>query len=236
MLNKPVSSLRPLAAVLLFVFTGCGGDTAPVSPTAPTGPAFQLTGRVIDASAGISVSGVTVALDGVNAGRQATTGGDGRYTLTNVLGGSFTLRAQHTGYLEFVQDVTVTSHTTIDLRMIPTRSLNSGWSGGQFTVTLGGERLSTRLTNAQVTANLPNVSGRFTGADGTSGTFTGRLFGSQFAGSIGVEIASGSRRCRASAGNVTGTATGDNVTLAAATAALETCGGTATDLELTLTP
>jgi hypothetical protein len=236
MLTKSVSFMRPVAALFLFVVTGCGGTT-PLSPTAPTAPTFELRGRAFDASAGISLAGVMLsAVDGPNAGKQATTGGDGRYALGDLLGGSFTLRAQRTGYLEFTQTITITSHTTIDVRLIPTRSLNSGWTGGQFLVTFDGQRISTRITSAQVTQNGTTVSGQFRGADGSSGTFTGRTHETQFVGSMGIEIVSGSRRCRGTAGTVTGRATGDDVTLAAATVPLETCGGAATDLELTLTP
>ncbi len=202
-------------------------------------PTFQLTGRVVDASAGINLIGVALsAVDGPNAGKETATGADGRYTLANLLGGSFTLRARRDGYEDHVQAITITSHTTIDLRMIPGRSLSSGWTGGQFFVTFDGERIGARVTTAQVTQSGPAVSGQFTGADGSNGTFTGQLAGTQFTGSMRVEIVTGTpvRRCRGTAANVTGTATGGSVDLAAAAVAIEGCSGSATDLVLTLTP
>jgi hypothetical protein len=198
---------------------------------------FHIMGRVVEAGGGTNLADVTLTvIDGPNAGRQATTGGDGRYVLENLLPGAFTLRAQHVGYYDFAQEVTITSNANIDLRMTFARTLNSGWVGGEFLVTFDGERISTRVTTAQVTQNGAAVNGRFTGADGSSGTLTGRVGGTQFVGSMGVEFVSGSRHCRGTAANVTGTATGDNITLGAPTVALETCGGAATDLQLTLTP
>lgn len=237
MVTQFMSSRRsfvPALLVFLFAVTGCGKDTSPTSPTATT---FQLTGRVVEAAAGTSLTGATLTVvDGPNAGKQATTGGDGRYTLPNLIASAFTLRVQHVGYLDYAQDVTITSDATIDVRLTFARTLNSGWVGGEFLVTFDGERISTRVTTAQVTQNGAAVSGRFTGADGSSGTLTGRVGGTQFVGSMGVEFVSGSRHCRGTAANVTGAATGDIITLGAPSVALETCSGAATDLQLTLTP
>jgi hypothetical protein len=239
LLRASVSSMRSLApALLLLVLTGCsGGDGSPTAPTAPPVPTFQLMGRVVDASAGINLAGVTLsALDGVNANKKTVTAADGRYTLVNLLSGSFTLRAQREGYEDHVQAITITTHTTIDMRMTPGRSVSSGWAGGQFFVSFNGERTGARVTTAQVTQNGSTLSGQFTGSDGSNGTFVGQLAGTRFTGSMRVEIISGTRRCRGNAANVTGTATGDSVALTAAVVTMEDCSASVTDLALTLTP
>ncbi len=243
MLTKHVSSMRVFApALLLFVVAGCGsgGDAAaPTAPTAPVVPTFQITGRVVDASAGINLGGVTLsAVDGANVGKQTVTAPDGRYTLTNLVTDTFTLRARREGYEDHLQAVSLASHTSIDLRLTPGRTVSSGWVGGEFLVTFDGERISTRVTAVQVTQNGSALNGVFSNADGSHGTFTGQLTGTRFTGSMQVEIVGGTptRRCRGSVANVTGTATGDHIALAAAAVAFETCSGSATNLVLTITP
>lgn len=223
---------------LLFVLAGCAGGGAPTAPSVVV-PTLQVAGRVVDASAGIPLQGVTIsALDGTNAGKSTMTAADGRYALTGLVNGAFTLRVQNPGYEDYVQGITVTSNTTIDLRLVPGRSLGSGWSTGTFYVVVNGAPTGARVTTAQVTTSGSRLSGQFTGADGSSGTFTGQLAGTQFTGSMQVEVVthSPSRRCRGTAASTTGTATGNGIALAAPSLALDNCSGAITDVALSLIP
>jgi hypothetical protein len=220
--------------LLCALAAGCSGDSTPTAPSVPT---YELTGRILDASALIAVPGVSVSpMDGPNAGTSVTTGADGRYTLDNLVGGNFTLRTQHSAYEDHLQDVRITSDTNVDIRLIPRRGVGSGWSGGTFEATAEGRRISSRVETAQVSQSGTSMNGTFTTADGGSGTFLGQLSGSQFTGSIRAEVVINTRRCRGSSGSVTGTATGESIALTAATMLFETCSGAALDVLLTLLP
>jgi len=235
--------VRPLALLpaVLSLAAGCaGGGSAPTAPSAAN-PTYQLAGTVRDASALIPLAGVTVsAADGVNAGKSTVSGADGRYALSGLLTDSFTLRTQSTGYEDHLQDVRVTQHTNVDIRLIPKRSVNSGWTHGQLYFTAGGSRAGNRLSNPVVTQNGSSVSGQANTAEGGSVTFTGRLEGARFIGSIRAEVAFGSplKRCRGYAPIVEGRMTGDAIQLAADTMGLENCAGVlaATAVELSIQP
>ena len=198
-----------------------------------------MTGRIVDASALIPLAGVTVtAMDGANAGKTAVSGADGRYRLDNLLSGSFTLKAAREGYDDHVQAVAVTAATIIDVRMIPGRSVSSGWTQGQFYARADGAQIGARLTTISVSQSGSTMSGSFSAADGSSGTFSGTLTGGQFSGTLRAELVYGTptRRCRGTASSLSGTATGSAIALTASTMALETCTGTITNVELTITP
>jgi hypothetical protein len=230
-----------LVPVVVFLAVGCaGGGGAPTGPSAAN-PTFQLSGTVRDASALIPLAGVTVsAADGVNAGKSTTSDAAGRYALTALVTDSFTLRTQNAGYEDHLQHVRITQDTNVDIRLIPKRSVNSGWTHGQFYFTAGGSRAGNRLSGPVVTQNGSTVSGSASTAEGGSVTFTGRLEGTRFIGSIRAEVAFGSplRRCRGVAPIVEGRMSGDYIQLAAETMGLEDCAGVlaATSVELSLQP
>ena len=235
-----MDAIQKLAPMLVLALcAGCSGGAA--TPTGPTSGAstFQLTGRVTDASAGIPVVGVTVsAADGANAGRTATTGADGRYTLSDMVAGSFTLKTKRDGYEDFAQAVSISNYATIDVRLIPGRSFNSAWSGGQFYANGDGQRIGARLTTISVSQGGSTLSGSFVGADGSSGSFTGQLAGSTFTGTMRLELVFGTPqvRCRGTVAALTGYAGMGSIELRAPGAALENCGNVVTDVELTITP
>jgi hypothetical protein len=237
---KVPNRLRFLAIpAMLALAAGCaGGGSAPTAPSAPT---FQLSGTVRDASALIPLAGVTVsAADGRNTGKSTTSDAAGRYTLTGLVEDSFTLRTQSGGYEDHLQDVRITQHTNVDIRLIPKRSVNSGWTNGQLYFTAEGARAGNRISNPVVTQNGTSVSGTASTAEGGSVTFTGRLEGTRFIGSIRAEVAFGSplKRCRGVAPIVEGRMTGDLIQLAAETMGLENCAGVlaATAVELSIQP
>ena len=226
--------------MLLFWVAGCSGGGAPGSPSGsgPT-PTFQLSGRIVDGGALTAVANATLsAVDGPNAGKTATTGADGRYALLNLVSGGFTLRVQHPGFEDHVQEVTITSHATIDMRLTPRRTVNTGWTGGQLFAIADGAQIGVRLTSPQVTQSGSSVTGSFNGADGGSGSFSGQLAGSQFTGTLRLEVLYGTpeRRCRGTASPFTGTVTPDTIALSAATMILEGCSGSVTNIMMTLHP
>src|SRR5262249_36957360 len=57
---------------------------------------------------------IVVVQDGANAGRNATTGGNGAYRISDVVAGSFILAATATGYQTTTKPVTVTGNTNVD--------------------------------------------------------------------------------------------------------------------------
>src|SRR4051812_24265684 len=111
--RSSVHTMARLAAIVVLAATaGCAGAATPTSST-PAAPAtFEVTGRVVDAAAGTAINGVTMsAMNGPNLGKSARTGADGRYTLAGLTAGSFTLKAQSTGFEDYLQEITVTNNT-----------------------------------------------------------------------------------------------------------------------------
>ena len=94
--------LRSLAFVCLLAFI-----SIPAAPTtAGAGQALYggLTGIIADSS-GAAVPGATVTLQNEETGLAftATTDDTGTYTIRNIAGGTYTLRATLQGFKEFVQ-------------------------------------------------------------------------------------------------------------------------------------
>jgi len=118
-------------------------------------------------------------LDGPNAGRSATTGADGRYSLPDLESGGFTLTTERAGYSPQAQPVTLTGHQTADAVLVPLpahieRTPGSSLDGVNCTTT--GCQFSGTLTNtgegcaahAQGTVEFPAVGP----VAGTTGTWT----------------------------------------------------------------
>jgi hypothetical protein len=230
--------IRRFAPVALVLLAGCAGGGSPTSPTTAA-PTFQLSGSIRDASAGILLPGISVSIaDGVNAGKSSVTGADGRFALVGLLSDSATLRTQNSSYEDHLQDVRITQHTVLDIRLTPKRSVSSGWTQGQLYFTANGARAGNRATNPQVTQTGTTVTGTFNTAEGGSATFTGRLEGTRFTGTIRAEVAFGAplQRCRGLAPIAAGTVTPDFVALTAETMAFENCAGAATNIELSIQP
>jgi hypothetical protein len=224
-------------AALVLAAAGCSGDS-PTSPT-PAVPTYQLTGTIRDASALIPVAGVIVkAADGANAGKSAVTGADGRYSLTGLVADTFTLRTQMSNYEDYAQDMRLTQHANVDIRLVPKRSVSSGWTQGQLYFTADGARAGNRATNPSMTQSGTSVTGTFNTAEGGSVTFSGRVEGTRFTGTIRAEVAFGSplRRCRGLAPIAAGTVSPDYVAITADTMGFENCAGSASNVELNMQP
>ena len=122
--------------------------TAAVPPLGPLPPStYTLTGRISDpGSVGIPNARLEV-LNGDNAGKATTTDGSGTYTLTELLGGTFRLRASADGYNTGEQNVTVPDVPRADFTLqristacgytvVPTGSIFVSFGAGRFDVAI----------------------------------------------------------------------------------------------------
>ena len=77
-----------------------------------------MSGVVTDVVSGAPVTGAAVAVQG----KTATTGSDGRYSITGLTAGQVTLTAQHQGHVNFSQNVTISGATTTNIPMTPSNA------------------------------------------------------------------------------------------------------------------
>jgi hypothetical protein len=99
-----------------------GTNTIAVSGTGVAEATFTLSGVVTEAPPTIStvLAGVRVMfIDGANQGKAATTGADGRYQITGVVNGGYTVTATRAGYRDLAVPVGINGNTTLDLRLDP---------------------------------------------------------------------------------------------------------------------
>ena len=99
-----------------------GTNTIAISGTGVAIPAFTLSGIVTETPPTTStfLAGVRVTfVDGANQGRSATTGADGRYQITGVVNGGYTVTAQLAGYTTVALPVGINGNTTLDFRLDP---------------------------------------------------------------------------------------------------------------------
>ena len=111
--------------VLLFVVLL--GAMSCKSSMAPTGRA-TLSGIITDSSTGAAVAAVTVALQG----KSATTGSDGRYSIADLLLGTFTVTLKHQGHDNVSQTITLTDGSNqVSLTITPAVAarFQGTWSG-----------------------------------------------------------------------------------------------------------
>jgi hypothetical protein len=238
--------MRPYFLLSFVILVGaCSGGDAPSGPAGPTSPTptvptFSLTGTVRDGSALSVLSDVRVTVaDGANVGKSAVTGLDGRYVLSGLVRDAFTMRVSNNDYVDHLQDITLTQDTEIDVRLVPKRTLNSGWTKGRLFFTANGEREMARLISAEVTHVGESVSGTFATAEGGAGAFSGHLEGTTFTGRLSADfmLVSGSgSRCHGVAQTATGFMSSDVIEIRADAAAFENCSGAATVVELTIQP
>ncbi len=114
-----------------------GTNTIAVSGTGTITPTFTLSGVVTETAPTTStvLAGVRVAfVDGANQGKSATTGADGRYTITGVVNGGYTVSATLAGYTSVAVPVGIDGNTTLNFRLDPLAARTS-FGPGQYRVT-----------------------------------------------------------------------------------------------------
>ncbi len=91
-----------------------------LSPTLYAQAPGRIVGTVTDASDGTPLPGVTLTRDGTALG--VASGADGRFELSGVPAGTYTLRARAVGYAPFTRDVGVRagSVATVDIALVGT--------------------------------------------------------------------------------------------------------------------
>lgn len=115
-----------------------GTNTIAVSGTGVAIPTFSLSGVVTETPPTTStlLSGVRVTIvDGANQGKTATTGADGRYQITGVVNGGFTVSAVLAGYTTVSLPVGINGNTTLDFRLEPI-AVRTTFGPGQYRVPL----------------------------------------------------------------------------------------------------
>ena len=114
-----------------------GTNTMAASGTGVALATFTLSGIVTETPPTTStvLAGVRVAfVDGANQGKSATTGADGRYTITGVVNGGYTVSATLAGYTAVALPVGINGNTTLDFRLDPLAA-RTQFGPGQYRLT-----------------------------------------------------------------------------------------------------
>lgn len=161
---------------ILLVVGLLGWSTSLLSCGSPSEPSNSLSGIVTDALSGAGLAGVALSLQT----QTATTGADGRYTITGLASGAATLTAKHQGHVNFSQAVTPSGASTFNIPMTPSNAVKTAgnWSGtwvNSTFATTGSVTMTVTIdTTAQSFSLTLNVNGNvFGGPDPAAETFTG---------------------------------------------------------------
>ena len=187
-----------------------------------------MNGTVRD-DAGQPVTGASVAiLDGVNANRAAITDTAGRYSMSGLSSGGFTVRVRSDGYNDATRNVTLTSSATLDVSISRTTLNLTGTLTGTYTATDFRTRQQyAALVTATVTQTGTSIGGTFrihanaNPENDWTGSFSGTLNSlappAQYSGGLRLSalISTASGRCNGGRSSVTGTATATQLTLSA---------------------
>jgi hypothetical protein len=171
---KPVRIVRPPSRFLLalslaavcWASLSCNSGTAtpPPFPT-PTPTGTSLAGTVTDVVSGVTISGVVLTIQGMSA----TTGSDGRYSITGLTAGQASLTAKHQGHVNFSQNVTLSGTTTVNVPLTPSNAAKAAgnWTGNWRDTTFGTTGTMTMNfsvdTIAQTIQGTLNVNGNVLG-------------------------------------------------------------------------
>jgi len=113
-----------------------GSNTIAVSGTGVALATFTLSGSVTETpptTSTVLAGAVVTFVDGANQGRSATTGADGRYQITGVVNGGYTVSATRAGYTPVALPVGINGNTTLDFRLEPIAPRTS-FGPGQYRV------------------------------------------------------------------------------------------------------
>lgn len=114
-----------------------GTNTIAVSGSAAVETAFTLRGIVTESAPTIStvLAGATVRfVDGANQGKSAVSGADGRYEITGLTGGGYTVSATLAGYTSAALPIGIAgATTTLDFRLDPVAA-RTRFGPGQYRV------------------------------------------------------------------------------------------------------
>ena len=137
-----------------------------LSSNAGTTSALQaaIIGTVLDQNAGASLSGASITVTGAGAGT-ATSGTDGRFQIGNLVGGSYTVQIQKTGYGTFSKNYTLAAGQTLDVGAVALAQLsNAGIVRGQVTAASNGAALpgvAVALSGSASLSAVTDGAGRF---------------------------------------------------------------------------
>lgn len=218
-----------VACVLL---DGCGDSSSPSASPGPTPLAttpvlLTLSGVVTDDAGGPVGAAIVTVVDGLNAGKAAITDSAGRYSLTDLSAGGFSIRVRRDGFDDHVQGVTLTSASSVDVSLSRSRLNLTGAMSGTFafTYTPTGGRFAWPAT-AAVTQSDRAIAGTLriqpTGYGPEwewTGSFTGTLSSmagiAEYSGSLTITapIDTGNGRCNGTRSSHTGTASATQMTL-----------------------
>jgi hypothetical protein len=99
---------------------GCGGDSSPSPSPSPTPTTLQLSGTITDQQTGRPLAASVQILDGVNAGRTATTDAQGFYSFGATLAsGGFTATATSSHYTADARGINLTANVTQNFALAP---------------------------------------------------------------------------------------------------------------------
>jgi len=115
---------RPILLVLIALTGACGSDSptgpTPVPPPVapPAGQTFALSGTIRDSSTSAPVPSARVQfMSGINAGRLAVSGSDGRYSLSGLRAGTGLVRFYGLEHAASERSYTVAADATLDISL-----------------------------------------------------------------------------------------------------------------------
>ena len=163
---------RGFAAFVLCAFAGfisvnCDTKTTPGSTT--------LAGTVTDNVSGAVISGAKVTVQS----KSATTGNDGKYSISGLTDGQTSVTTQHQGHINNTKNVTLSGGTTLDVAMTPSAAakLTGAWTGTWKNTTFstqGAETMNVTVDTVAQTMNIVlDLNGSvFGGSDPAAETFS----------------------------------------------------------------